>query len=57
MKQQFTTRMEKNTLDEIRDIADRERRTVNNTVEYLLLKAIEAYKRENNLTQVEPTQQ
>ena len=56
MKQQYTTRMEKAVLDDIKIIADRERRSVNNTVEYLLVKAIEAYKKENNLIQVEQSQ-
>ena len=47
MKQQYTTRMEKDILDDVKIIADRERRSVNNTVEYLLVKAIEAYKKEH----------
>ena len=48
--------MEKDILDDMKVIAERERRSLNNTVEYLLAKAIEAYKRENNIIQVEHPQ-
>ena len=53
MKQQFTTRIDKDILDEVKVIAERERRTVNNTVEYLLAKAVDAYKSENKPNQAE----
>ena len=47
MKQQFTTHIESNLMSKIKDIAYEERRTLNNTIEYLLAKAIELYKKEN----------
>ena len=47
MKQQFTTRIDKDIMDKVKIISDKERRTVNNTIEYLLAKAIELYEKEH----------
>jgi len=34
-------------MSKAKDISDKERRTLNNTIEYLLAKAIELYEKEN----------
>ena len=47
MKKQFTTHIEKDIMDKVKIISDKERRTLNNTIEYLLAKAIELYEKEN----------
>jgi len=47
MKQQFTTRIEQDIMDKVKTISDKERRTLNNTIEYLLAKAIKIYEKEN----------
>jgi len=43
MKKQFTTRIEQDILDKVKSIAEYERRTLNNTVEYLLAMAVKDY--------------
>ena len=47
MKQQFTTRIEEDIMDKVKMISEKERRTLNNTIEYLLAKAIVLYEKEN----------
>ena len=48
MKTQFTTRIENDILDRIKEISEDERRTVNNTIELLLAIGIAAYDKERN---------
>ncbi len=43
MKIQFTTRIEQETIDKVKEIADTESRSVNNTIEWLLREAIKNY--------------
>ena len=45
MKIQFTTRIEADIMEKTRTIAEKERRSLNNMVEVLLLQAIEQYER------------
>ena len=52
MKIQYTTRIEQEILDDVKAIADQERRSLNNTVEFLLAKAVENYKEERGQPQV-----
>ena len=46
MKTQFTTRIENEILEATKEISNKERRSLNNTVEFLLAKGIEVYRRE-----------
>ena len=50
MKEQFTTRIEKDILEAARAIASRERRSLNNTIEFLLSKAVESYEVEHGVS-------
>lgn len=47
MKIQFTTRIEYDLMEKMKAISANERRSLNNTVEYLLAKAIEQYENDN----------
>ena len=51
MKQQFTTRIENEIMEKLKLISEAERRTLNNTIEYLLSKAIEVYEEEHGVIQ------
>ena len=51
MKTQFTTRIENDVLERVKAISETERRTTNNTIEYLLIKGIEVYDKERNFVQ------
>lgn len=51
MKIQFTTRIEEDILNKVKAISEKELRTTNNTIEYLLTKAIELYEKENGKTE------
>jgi len=48
MKEQFTTRIESDILDSVKNIANKERRSLNNTIEFLLATAIELYNRRHD---------
>ena len=50
MKTQFTTRIENEILEAVKEISEKDRRSLNNTIEFLLAKAIEVYRREQGLT-------
>lgn len=47
MKVQFTTRIECDLVQKAKFVADRERRSLNNTYEWLIAKGIAAYELEN----------
>ena len=49
MKVQFTTSIDLSILDTIREIAKKEKRSLNNAVEYLLEYAVEVYEKEHGL--------
>jgi len=48
MKEQFTTRIESDILGTVKSIANKERRSLNNTIEFLLAMAIEIYNGRHN---------
>ena len=52
MKEQFTTRIESDILESVKTIANKERRSLNNTIEFLLAMAIEVYGRRNDNSSV-----
>ena len=49
MKIQYTTHIEAEILEKVREISEIERRSLNNTVEFLLEKAIEYYEKEKSV--------
>lgn len=46
MKTQFTSRIDDDLMDKIKAIANKEMRSINNTIEFLLSKGVGSYMRE-----------
>ena len=49
MKIQFTTRIEADLMEKMKIISEKERRSLNNTCDFLLAKAIEQYEKEHGV--------
>lgn len=57
MKVQFTTRIEYDLVQKAKAVADRERRSLNNTYEWLIAKGLASYEAENGEITVSPEQE